>query len=200
MARIGGRNSFIAVPVGLLCAAVVGVLVWYALPMGPVVTDWAGNTLRSAFNPEVEAAEPVGVGSRAEDCRSLYPTTVWTELTWTSGALLSQGYTAPATSETALIDAVTPTVQISCSWVFDGDRSVSTTLSAIPEGAVPIAEIALRGQGFTCTTDAATLACSRLQGDVFEEHAFRDGLWLASIEDGLHLDAYGARMAQHVWE
>lgn len=199
MARIGGRNSFIAVPVGLICAAVVGALVWFALPMGPVVVAWAGDTLRAGLSPDAGGEEPVAQGAQAEDCRGLYPDLVWTELTWTSGALLSQGALPPATSETALVDALTPTVRLSCSWIFDGNRAISTTLAVVPEGARTIAEMALRGQGFTCTTEGAALHCSRLKGDVFEEHTFQGDMWLASTEDGLHPEDYGIRLAQHVW-
>ena len=48
MARVAGRNSWIAVPAGLVCAAVVGTLVWLSLPMVPVTVAWAGDMLRNA--------------------------------------------------------------------------------------------------------------------------------------------------------
>ncbi len=48
-ARVGGRNRAIAWIVGLLCAGIVGVLLWYAFPAGPAVIDMIGAGLRNAM-------------------------------------------------------------------------------------------------------------------------------------------------------
>ena len=48
MARTGGRNAWIAWPAGLLCAAVVVSLAWLAQPMVPVSVAWVGDMLRAA--------------------------------------------------------------------------------------------------------------------------------------------------------
>ena len=34
---------------GILCAGIVGALVWLALPMGPVLVDVIGDALRTLF-------------------------------------------------------------------------------------------------------------------------------------------------------
>ena len=70
MARVGGRNSWIAVPVGLGCAAIVGALVWLSLPMVPVTVAWAGDMLRNATSPRPQpenrsSYQPYGGGGRA---------------------------------------------------------------------------------------------------------------------------------------
>lgn len=46
MARVGGRNLAASWIVGLLCAGVVGLLVWLAVPAGPVLVDMFGQSLR----------------------------------------------------------------------------------------------------------------------------------------------------------
>ena len=61
MARIGGRNLWLAWPAGLLCAGVVGALVWLAVPAIPGTVLFVGDTLRAATSaPEAAAARPVG--------------------------------------------------------------------------------------------------------------------------------------------
>ncbi len=46
MARVGGRNPVISWIVGMLCAGVVGALLWLAVPAGPAVLEVVGNGLR----------------------------------------------------------------------------------------------------------------------------------------------------------
>ncbi|UYO97761.1 hypothetical protein OED01_03320 [Microbacterium sp. M28] len=46
MARVGGRNLAFSWFVGVLCAGVVGVLLWFAFPAGPAVVEIVGNGLR----------------------------------------------------------------------------------------------------------------------------------------------------------
>lgn len=45
-ARVGGRNRAISWIVGLLCAGVVGGLLWFAVPAGPAVIEMVGTSLR----------------------------------------------------------------------------------------------------------------------------------------------------------
>lgn len=45
MARTGGRNSFVAWAVGLLCLGVIAGLVYLAAPMGPVMLRYAADVL-----------------------------------------------------------------------------------------------------------------------------------------------------------
>jgi len=203
VARTGGRNSWIAWPAGLLCAAVVVALAWLAHPLLPVAVTWAGDMLRASTSEPVAAPVTESVATRAVaagdiDCRALYSDRLWAELTWTPTVLLSQSAAAPATSVTALTDALAPAVRVSCLWRTDDGRTIASTLANVGGEAADIAEASLRGQGFACSADAA-LVCARTSGDVVEEHTLRDGLWLSSVETAWHPDAYGARLAAHVW-
>ncbi|MFB7884706.1 hypothetical protein [Microbacterium sp. NPDC056057] len=203
MARIGGRNSWIAVPAGMLCAAVVASLVWLALPMVPVAVAWVGDTLRSATAPRPEAT-PVQTPARiaadggAIDCRTLYSDDLWNELTWREGSLLNQSTAAPATAAAAFADAAAPDVLVTCTWRFDSGGIV-TTLSKVDADAATIAEAALAGDGFSCRTADAATVCDRTRGAVLEEHTLRDGLWLVSVETAWHPDDYGPRLDHTVW-
>jgi hypothetical protein len=204
MARIGGRSNWIAVPAGMVCAAVVAALVFLALPMFPVTVDWVGDTLRSATAPRpapTTAPTPADrvTASQAVDCRSIYPDALWAELTWRGGALLTQTAGAPATAVTALVDALTPSPRLTCTWRFHGQGAIVTTLAAVADGAASIADAALRGQGFTCETADGALHCTRVQGGVVEEHTMRGGLWLSSMETAWHPEEYGARVEAQVW-
>ncbi|KJL40750.1 MULTISPECIES: hypothetical protein [Microbacterium] len=203
MARTGGRNSWIAVPAGILCAAVVASLVWLALPMVPVAVAWVGDTLRSATAPRPEAtpaqtpAQTAADGG-AIDCRTLYADDLWNELTWREGSLLDQSMAAPATAATAFADAAAPDVLVTCTWRFDSGGIV-TTLSKVDADAATIAEAALAGDGFSCRTADGATVCDRTRGAVLEEHTLRDGLWLVSVETAWHPDDYGRRLDHTVW-
>ena len=100
MARVGGRNLWIAVPAGVLCAAVVGALAYLSAPMIPVAVAWAGDTLRAATSDPTQnpyaVEEPTG--ATAVDCRDLYPNALWTRMNWHREGLLSQDASAPATA------------------------------------------------------------------------------------------------------
>jgi hypothetical protein len=203
MSRIGGRNAWIAVPAGMLCAAVVGALVWLSLPMLPVAVSWVGDTLRSATAPQPSAtprqtpAQTAAEGG-AIDCRTLYADDLWNELMWRPGSLLGQSQAPPATTATSFADAAAPEVLVTCTWRFDtGD--IVTTLSKVDADAAAIAEAALGAEGFSCDAEGPATACSRTRGAVREEHTLRDGLWLASVETQWHPEDFGARLDRTVW-
>ena len=203
MSRIGGRNAWIAVPAGMLCAAVVGALVWLSLPMLPVTVAWIGDTLRSATAPQPSAtprqtpAQTAAQGG-AIDCRTLYSDDLWNELTWREGSLLNQSTAAPATTAAAFADAAAPDVLVTCTWRFDAGGIV-TTLSKVDADAATIAEAALAGDGFSCRTADGATVCDRTRGAVREEHTLRDGLWLVSVETQWHPEDFGARLDRTVW-
>jgi len=203
MARIGGRSLWLAWPVGVLCAGVVGALVWVALPAVPGTVNWIGDTLRAATSAPVAAApSPVRTAALDPDadldCRTLYPDRLWAQLAWGNDVLLDQDRTPPATWITALVDALQPVVRVTCSWR-STDGQIVTTLSQVAADASTIAEAALRGQGFDCETFGTGVACRRQQGDIVEEQAVRDGLWLASIETSWLPEDYGTQLAARVW-
>lgn len=204
MARTGGRNSWIAWPVGIICASVVVTLAYLSQPMIPVTAAWVGQMFYSATHlpPPAEAGQSVTAGladSSELDCRRMYPDDLWAELTWTPDVLLSQNTAAPATSVTALTDALAPTVLRTCSWRAEGGITISSTLAQVGADASAVADAALRGQGFSCSSDAAGLTCTRTEGDVTEEQVLRDGLWLSSVEHSWHPRAYSDRLATHVF-
>jgi len=203
MARIGGRNSWIAVPAGMLCAGVVGALVWLALPMVPVSIGWLGDTLRTATAPlPTQTAVPTpaqdAAAGAAVDCRSIYSDDLWNELMWHPGSLLGQSLAAPATDARAFADAVTADVAVTCVWRFDGGGIV-TTLSRVDADAQAVAEPSLSSDGFACRSSDGALDCARTRGSVVEEHTLRDGLWLVSVETGWHPDDFGARLERQVF-
>lgn len=203
MARIGGRNAWIAVPAGILCAAVVGTLVWLSLPMLPVTVAWVGDTLRNATAPEPRAtpretpAQTAADGG-AIDCRTLYSDDLWNELTWRAGSLLGQSQVPPATTATSFADAAAPQVLVTCTWRFE-TGGIVTTLAKVDTAASSIAEAALSGEGFACEVAGGATVCTRTQGGVREEHTLRDGLWLVSVETQWHPEDYGSRLDRSVW-
>lgn len=200
MARLGGRNRWIAAPAMLLCVAVVAALVWLALPMFPVAISWAGDTLRSAGERAAGATERPGKpqGAEAVDCRGLYPDVLWSALMWRGGSRLDQDRSPPATAAGGVTEALSPAVRLNCRWIY-ADAELITTVSQVAADAAPIAEAGLRGQGFACATADGVLVCTREQGDVREEHALRDGLWLSNVERGWHPEDFGAQLTRHVF-
>ncbi|MFS0895465.1 hypothetical protein [Microbacterium sp. 179-I 3D3 NHS] len=49
MARVGGRNLGVSGVAGVICAGVIGALLWFSLPMLPVLAEFAGETLRTVL-------------------------------------------------------------------------------------------------------------------------------------------------------
>lgn len=203
MARIGGRNSWIAVPAALLCAAVVVALLWLALPMVPVTVAWIGDTLRSATAPRPQAtpaqtpAQTAADGG-AVDCRTMYADDLWNELTWRPGSLLNQSKESPTTAATAFAAAAAPDVLVTCAWRF-ATGGIVTTLSRVDADSATIAEVALAADGFACRATADATVCTRTQGAVREEHTLRGGLWLVSVETRWYPKDYGERLDRSVW-
>lgn len=202
MARVGGRSSWIAVPAGLLCAAVVAALVWLSLPMMPTAVAWAGDTLRAAtqypFAAPAPSATPATPAADATDCRDFYPNDLWMQLTWRGDALLDQDGGPPPTAAASVVEALAPAVRLSCVWTFDGG-GITTALASVPEDAAATAEPAFTAQGFACTTAGALLTCTRTDAGVREEHMIGGGLWLANVSTGWRPKDLGARLAADIW-
>ncbi|WP_127474067.1 hypothetical protein [Microbacterium sulfonylureivorans] len=204
MARVGGRNSWIAVPTGVACAAIVAGLVWLSMPMVPVTVAWAGDMLRNATTPKPEPSPGDTPARRAAagaalDCRAIYTDALWNEMTWTGRTILDQSYDPPATAVTSLIEVLVPDVRLTCGWTAGDRGNVVSTLAVVASDASDIAEAALRGQGFSCAPGDAGLRCTRAEGDALETHLFRDGLWLCSVESTWHPDDYAARLERGVF-
>lgn len=204
MARVGGRNSLIAVPAGVICAAIVAALVWMSLPMVPVTVAWAGEMLRNASKPPTAPVAAVTPAQRVADgasldCRQLYSDSLWSELSWQGRTILDQAQDPPPTEVASLAEVLAPDVRISCVWTGRDGAVVATTLAAVAPDAAGLAEAALRGQGFACTAGDGAVRCTRTTGEVIEHHVLRAGLWLASIERAWHPDGYGARLEKTVF-
>lgn len=204
MARVGGRNTWIAVPAGLACVAVTASLVWLSLPMIPVTVAWAGEMLRNATTPQVEPSPgdtPArrAVAGESLDCRALYSDALWNELTWTGRSILDQSFDPPATAVTSLTEVVAPDVILTCAWTNSDGGMVVSTLAVVAADAPGLAEAALRGQGFSCAVGDTGLRCTGTQGDTVESHVFSEGLWLSSTERTWHPDDYAARLEQQVF-
>jgi hypothetical protein len=202
VARIGGRNLWLAVPAGIICAGVVGTLGVLAAPMLPVAAAWVGDSFYNATHMRPPTT-PTGTADRfassvGSDCRSLYPDNLWSELTWTPDVLLSQTVSPPATGEVALTAALAPSVRVSCTWKAAGGASIATTVAEVGDGAEAVAQAALSAAGFSCTTSAG-LECTRTQGAVVEEHVVRGGLWISSVETAWHPRDYSSRIVSRVW-
>ncbi len=201
MARIAGRNSWIAVPVGVICAGVVGALVWFSLPMVPVAAGWVGQTVHTALTqPLVTVAAPAAAVDIDDirDCSDLYPDGVWAELLWRGDGLLSQTVTLPATAAAPVVEALVPTPRLSCGWTFPDGSSVVSTLSNVGTDAAAIAQAGFEGQGFSCEQSGDALHCSLSRDGTIEDQILRGDLWLSSIVVGWHPDDYATRIASFV--
>ena len=205
MARTGGRSTWLAVPAGMLCVAIVAALVWLALPMIPVAIAWAGDSLRTASTPRPVLTAPatpaeLAASGSAIDCRAIYPDGLWGELAWYRGALLSQSVGPPATQVASVTEALAPNPRVTCSWRLETGGRIVTSLASVADGAAELADAALRGAGFSCTTSGDALRCRRVSGDVIEENTVRAGLWISSVATAWHPDEYGARVEAQVWD
>ncbi|WP_156118309.1 hypothetical protein [Microbacterium sp. ZOR0019] len=49
MARVAGRSIAMSWFAGVVCAAIIGTLVWLSLPILPVLAAFAGDALRTAL-------------------------------------------------------------------------------------------------------------------------------------------------------
>ncbi|MEV8273202.1 hypothetical protein [Microbacterium sp. NPDC077184] len=208
MARVAGRNRWIAVPVGILCAAVVGALVWLAAPMIPVSIAWVGDTLRDASARQAAALDREdgevrrALAEGGVDCRAAYPDSLWSELTWRGGSLLDQSTDAPPTGADALVDAVGPDAVVTCAWRSDAG-AITTAFTRVGEDAAGLVDAALRGQGFTCVRADDALRCDRGsaagEAGASEHHIVRDGLWIVTSADGAYPEEFDARLEKHIW-
>lgn len=201
MARIAGRNSWIAIPVGVICGAVVAALVWFSLPMVPVSAAWIGATAHRALTePLFPTAEPRASVAVDEilDCHDLYPEGVWAELLWRGDGLLSQTAAPPATSAATVAEALAPVPRLTCGWIFPDGTSIVSTLSNVGADAAAIAEAGFEGEGFACESDAGALHCTVSRDGTVEDQTLRGDLWLSSVVVGWQPDDYATRLAVFV--
>ncbi|PZU46579.1 MAG: hypothetical protein DI566_07005 [Microbacterium sp.] len=200
MARIGGRNAFIAWVVGIGCAATVAVLAVLALPLVPASLAWVGESV----NRPAETSEPVAAGDAQAaggvptECPGLYDEALWATMRFARGSVMSPSKDAPVTTATALVTALQPQVTLTCFWKADAG-TVSTTLATVPTDAGAIAAAALPAAGFACEAQGERTRCTRTDGDLIETIEAGDGLWLSTSQQGWHPAEYVGRTADRVW-
>lgn len=202
---IGGRNGWIAWPVGIVCAGIVGALVWLAAPGVPGAVQFTGDVLRSGteqLSQKDAAPQPIeSIGTaRDDDCRSLYPDGLWMQLTWNPDTVLSQSQDEPATSATAVRDALSPEVLMTCAWRHDDGGAVTTTLARVDAAAAAIAREAFTGAGFDCAAVAGTgVRCTKSSGDTTEDDVLVGRMWLVTTQRSWHPDGYTDRLVHRLW-
>lgn len=197
MARVGGRSTWFAWFAGLLMAGAVAWLVWLAVPMTPVVADWAGQALRGDLlptpaarpvlpdpTPTPEVAPPPAPVSPTfpSRCEELFPEGLWQRLTDDPVLTLDAGVSAASPSVGDLAGALDARTLIGCAFAGDGGHSV-TTLATVSDQGVAHASALLGASGFDCRDDGGGVRCERPVSDDAdaEVHVVRGGLWLASI-------------------
>jgi len=197
MARLGGRNLWIAWPAGIICTVVVAVLVVLALPGIPGTVTFVGDTLRAA------GATPTAVASEepptpATTCRELYTSELWSSLVWSRDNLLSQRRT-PAASTPEAVAASGATVVVTCHWRGGAGQALETTVSTVtPEGASAV-QATLSSQGFGCQVSGDTVHCERESGGVVEVHDLRGDRWVSSTLTNWAPEGYAGIVASRAF-
>lgn len=197
MARIAGRSLWIAIPVGLLCVAVVGGLAWLALPLMPATLGWVGGAVNGSLAAPLTTADPDASGPTT--CRGLYNDALWASLSLAPDAILTPDTGAPVTTATTLATALAPQVRMTCTWRGAQGASISTTVADVGTDAGAIAAASLPGEGFACANDGPRVHCEKTSGDVLETLDLGAGVWLSSTFTAWQPERYSARVASLVW-
>ncbi len=205
MARLPGRDNRIAIPALVLSAAVVGALVWFAVPAVPLVLGWGQGALVGAVTagaPSAAAEEVLAeqVDVATADCRTYYPAGLWNELMWTPSVLLNQTTDRPVITAVDLVDALAPSPVRTCAWSNGTGGTIVTSFAQVQADAAAIADAALRGQGYTCTSVDHGVSCVLSNGDVSEYQRVQGGLWMSSVQSAWHPTDYDTQVADHVWK
>ncbi|WP_295576542.1 hypothetical protein [uncultured Microbacterium sp.] len=197
MTRVGGRNAVFAWVVGLISAAIVAVLVVLALPMLPASLAWLGEQVNGPVS-EPQAGDEPGDDDLPAECRDLYSQPLWATLVWAPDAVLTPSRDLPSTSAAGLIDALAPTVRMTCTWT-SAEGEISTTLAEVATDAGAIAATALPTAGFTCAAIDGRTRCTRTDGELIETIEAGGGLWLSTSQTSWQPADYPGRVAEAVW-
>ena len=198
MARVGGRNTLFAWTVGVACAAVIGLLVWLAVPLVPASLAFLGDQVNPPTSgPAAGDGEDAASGEPTE-CRDLYPDRLWSSLVLSEDAVLSPSTDAPASAAAGFVDALAPSVRFTCVWQ-GAEGTISTTLAAVPTDAGAIAKTALPALGFACDTVAARVRCVLTAEERVETIETAGGVWLSTVQDGWRPSRYTDEVAERVF-
>lgn len=199
MARVAGRSMWIAVPVGVLCIAVVGALAWLALPLMPATLGWVGGAVDGSLAEPAATSDPVAADGTPTTCRGLYDDALWATLSLAPDAILTPDTAPPVTTATTLATALAPQVRMTCTWHGAGGASISTTVADVGTDAGAIAAASLPGEGFGCSEENGRVHCEKTAGDALETLDLGGGLWLSSTLTAWQPERYSPRVASLVW-
>ena len=188
MARIGGRSrGCVAGRHAVRCAS-SGALVWLALPCCPGHGQLdrrhaaRGDVAPAAAAPSPRrdrrrwiAAEPPGLPHPVPR-----PALGGADLAGRTCCSIRHG--AAGDPVTGLVDALQPVVRVTCSWRLGRWPDRHDPLAGGGRMPRPSPTPRCAGRASLRRRFGAGVACRAQQGDVVEEQAVRDGLWLASIE------------------
>ncbi len=132
-------------------------------------------------------------------CRALYTDALWSELTARTGGDPVQDASLPPVSAVSVVAALAPRVRATCTWTAATTGSIVTTVADVSADAAPIAQEALRSQGFSCASIPGGVSCTKSAGEVTEDIAVRDGVWLSSRLEAWHPNLYTERIAAELW-
>lgn len=186
--------------VGIVSAAVVVTLLVLAAPMFPAATGWiseAAGTAQRAGEPDAAAPAP-DASQRPLRCRDLYNEASWAVLTLAEGSEVTASTEDPASTATALMAALEPSVVLTCRWTSD-EGEISTTVATVPTDAGAVAAGSLPGIGFECADDQGRTSCARSDGELIETIEADGGLWLSTSQRRWHPEGYADRVADALW-
>lgn len=198
MARVGGRNTLFAWTVGVACAAVIGLLVWLAVPLVPASLAFLGDKVNPPTSGPAAGDGEDAASDEPSECRDLYPDRLWSSLVLSEDAVLSPSTDAPASAAAGFVDALAPSVRFTCAWE-GAEGAISTTLAEVPPDAGAIATTALPALGFACETVAGRVRCVLTAGERTETIETGGGVWLSSVQDRWHPTHYATEVAEQVF-
>jgi len=198
MARVGGRNTLFAWGVGLVCAGIVGALVWLAAPLVPAgLAFLEDRTSPPTSEPVAGDGEEVADAAPSE-CRDLYSDSLWSSLVWADDSVLTPSEDAPEISAQGFADALAPAVRLTCTWT-SAEGDISTTLASVASDAGAIAKTALPSLGYSCTSVAQRTRCTLDADGRLETIEAGGGVWLSSVLDRWRPARYVDETAERVW-
>ncbi len=207
MAQTGGRSTWFAWLVGVVCLGIVAALAWLAVPALPGVSDWISDTLRAATTEE--EPEPEVIVITDEDtgatrtlpaaCRGLYPDDLWGLLESTADAELREGEDALAGQSSGLAEMLEAEPVLACEWVVPDGPSVGTRIWQVDAAAAEVADPVFRDAGYVCSANGQRIVCERTRDGVTTQHEIRDGLWVVDVYREWSPPGYYEAVAESVW-